>query len=142
MYNLFRLCDPINASLSDDISNLYETLASNFAGIVQYNKDNRKFEGAKGTNITIDVACKVMENSGIGQPVSRYALLNSMLLDAYGQECLDYKYSKMIEEMRSTDWKSETSEGGKWTRTWWHSVMCRQMKYSCVLINIRIYNPL
>ncbi|XP_049810851.1 putative serine protease K12H4.7 [Schistocerca nitens] len=113
---MFRLCDPINPKIKNDLSNLFESLASNFAGVVQYNKDNRQFEGAKATNITIDVVCNIMVNDSIGQPVSRYAAVNSLLLDAYGQECLDYKYSKMIEEMKAIAWDNETAEGGRqWT---------------------------
>ena len=41
---LFRLCDDIDPSNANDIANLYSTLAGNFEGVVQYNKDNRGFE--------------------------------------------------------------------------------------------------
>lgn len=52
----FKLCDPVEKSVKNplDISNLYETLSGNFAGVVQYNKDNRKGKSAKAANITID----------------------------------------------------------------------------------------
>lgn len=37
-----RLCDPVEKSIENalDMANLFENLASNFAGVVQYNKDN------------------------------------------------------------------------------------------------------
>ena len=41
---LFRLCDDIDPANANDIANLYSTLAGNFEGVVQYNKDNRGFE--------------------------------------------------------------------------------------------------
>ncbi|XP_067008768.1 putative serine protease K12H4.7 isoform X2 [Anabrus simplex] len=110
---LFRLCQPVDSNNSQDVASLFETLASNFAGVVQYNKDNRQFEGAKGTNITIDVVCNVMTNSNIGPPVNRLAAVNSLLLDAYDQKCLDYKYDKMVADLRNVSWDSETAEGGR-----------------------------
>lgn len=41
---LFNLCDPLDGNNQMDVFNLISTLASNFEGVVQYNKDNRKFE--------------------------------------------------------------------------------------------------
>lgn len=113
---LFHLCDPIDPTIADDISNLYETLASNFAGIVQYNKDNRHFEGAKGSNITIDVACRTMLDESLGSEIDRLAVINSLLLTAYNQTCLEYKYDKLIKQLKETDYKSEAAEGlRQWT---------------------------
>lgn len=110
---LFSLCDPINPRNADDVSNLYEILASNFASIVQYNKDNRAFEGAKGYNITIDSACRTMLDESVGSEVDRLAAVNSLLLTAYNQTCLEYKYDKMINELKETDYKSKAAEGGR-----------------------------
>lgn len=47
----FQLCDPIEKSIENklDIANFFESLASNFAGVVQYNKDN-----SPHATITID----------------------------------------------------------------------------------------
>lgn len=52
----FKLCDPVEKSIKNnlDISNLYETLSGNFAGVVQYNKDNRRGKNARLSKITID----------------------------------------------------------------------------------------
>jgi hypothetical protein len=41
---LCRLCDDIDVNSQNDLSNLFTNLAGNFEGVVQYNKDNRKFE--------------------------------------------------------------------------------------------------
>lgn len=111
----FRLCDNIDPNISKDIANLFSTLAGNFEGVVQYNKDNRAFEGAKGTNITIDTLCSIM-TSPVGTPLQRYAQVNNLLLDAYSQTCQDFKYDKMIETLRGTSWSSGAAEGGRqWT---------------------------
>lgn len=41
---IFQLCDPLDGTNKLDVSNLMGTLAGNFEGVVQYNKDNRQFE--------------------------------------------------------------------------------------------------
>lgn len=112
MEKLFRLCDPLDVRNGLDVANLFETLAGNFEGVVQYNKDNREFKGSKGTNITIDVLCNMMTDPAYGSPLARYAEINNMLLDVAGDKCLDYKYDKMLKDMRLTDWNSSASAGG------------------------------
>lgn len=105
----FRLCDPISTD-PNDISNLFETLAGNFAGIVQYNKDNRV--GPKGVNnVTIDSLCELMTGKGY-EPLDALAAVNNLLLTTYDQRCLDYKYDTMIQELRNSNWSSPTAEGG------------------------------
>lgn len=94
----------------DDVASLFENLASNFAGIVQYNKDNRPKSPTH--NITIDVVCDVMMDRAKGVPVHRLALVNDMLLAATNQTCLDYTYKKMIHDISNTTWGSSTAEGG------------------------------
>lgn len=114
---LFKLCDPVEKSVDNqlDISNLFETLAGNFAGVAQYNKDNR-IGKAKGKNITLDILCGIMTNQSIGSPVSRLAVVNDLLLTTYDQKCLDYKYHNMINSMRNDSYNSEVAEGGRqWT---------------------------
>lgn len=110
----FKLCDPIEKSIENslDVSNFFETLAGNFAGIVQYNKDNRIGKKTKGTNITIDTLCDVMTDKTIETAVDRLAVVNKMLLATFDQKCLDYKYDKMIRANRNISWNSETAEGG------------------------------
>uniref|UniRef100_A0A0B7A1H0 Serine protease K12H4.7 n=1 Tax=Arion vulgaris TaxID=1028688 RepID=A0A0B7A1H0_9EUPU len=114
--NLFKLCDDIDPNIKTDISNLFSTFAGNFEGVVQYNKDNRAFEGAVGTNITIDTLCDIMTDTSLGDPVQRYAEINALLLKVYEQDCQDFKYDKMIDSMRETAWNSSAAEGGRqWT---------------------------
>lgn len=109
----FQLCDPIEKSIDNelDIANLYESIAGDFAGVVQYNKDNRA-----GSVISIDDVCDLMTNQTIGPPVTRLGAVNKLILKATNQTCLDYKYDKMIEGMRNVSWDAETAEGGRqWT---------------------------
>ncbi|XP_038049891.1 thymus-specific serine protease-like [Patiria miniata] len=110
---MFQVCKPLNGSNPNDVSNFYEAIAGNFFGVVQYNKDNRAFEGAVGTDITIDTLCGIMGNTSIGVPLARYAAVNTLLLQTYGEKCLDVSYDDMITEMRQTSWESSASEGGR-----------------------------
>jgi hypothetical protein len=107
------LCDPLDVLEKNDVSNLYDSLAGNFAGVAQYNGDNRQFEG--GTfNLTLDAVCAIMVNESLGTPVKRYSLVNEILLEKYDKQCLDYKYDTMIADLSQTDWHHETAvNGGK-----------------------------
>ncbi|XP_071085611.1 putative serine protease K12H4.7 [Haliotis cracherodii] len=112
---LFNLCDDIDVGNANDVANLYQTLAGNFEGVVQYNKDNRAFEGGAGANITVDTLCGLMTDSSI-TPIERYAKVNNLLMTTYEQKCVDFVYSKMIDGLKMTDWNSSASEGGRqWT---------------------------
>ncbi|KAF5295491.1 hypothetical protein FQR65_LT10479 [Abscondita terminalis] len=114
----FRLCDPIEESVNNpkDISNFYETIAGNFAFIVQYNKDFRMGGTQKISNITIDTLCDIMTSKDKGSPIDRLAAVNSLLLDATNMKCLSYKYDEMIKELRDISWGSAMAEGGRqWT---------------------------
>ena len=109
----FKTCTPIKDSIEShlDISSFFENLASNFAGVVQYNKDN-----SPHATITIDEVCDVMVNTTVGPPVTRLAMVNSMLLNQSREKCLDYKYDKMIAEMKDPSWNSKVAEGMRqWT---------------------------
>lgn len=66
----FRLCDPINEKNKKDVENLFETLAGNFAEIVQYNKDNRHYQSSKRSSVTLESLCDIMVNNSIITPVS------------------------------------------------------------------------
>lgn len=113
MNQKFKLCDPIDRYINStkDVSSLFETLAGNFASIVQYNRDNRI--GKERNNITIDSLCTIMDDDGMGPPIDRLSAINDMLLASYNQTCLDYKYDKMVEQFRNVNWGSETAEGGQ-----------------------------
>lgn len=109
----FQLCDPVEKSVENplDVANLFEGIASLFAGVVQYNKDNRD-----GAVTTIDDVCDLMTNQTIGPPFTRLAAVNSLLLKENKQKCFDYKYDKMVSDMKNTSWDSEQASGGRqWT---------------------------
>lgn len=97
-----------SVDIPSDISNLYESLASNFAGVVQYNKDN-----SPHARITIDQVCDVMDNQTIGAQIDRLAAVNDLLLKDGNQTCLDYKYDKLCNEMKNTSWSSDMAKGCK-----------------------------
>ncbi|XP_072049545.1 LOW QUALITY PROTEIN: putative serine protease K12H4.7 [Amphiura filiformis] len=111
--DMFKLCKPLTGSKKNDVANLKETLAGNFMGVVQYNKDNRAFEGAVGTEITIDTLCGIMGNDSYKDNLTKYAAINSLILETYGEKCLDVSYDDMIKAMREVSWKSSAGEGGR-----------------------------
>ena len=39
-----RLCEPLDKDNVNDVATFANDLSGNFAGVVQYNKDNRAFE--------------------------------------------------------------------------------------------------
>jgi hypothetical protein len=48
--------------------------------------------------------------------VARLAQVNHLLLKQEEQKCLDYKYEKMVEEMKNVSWEAESSNGQRqWT---------------------------
>lgn len=106
----FKLCDPVERSISNDldISSLFEAIASNFAGVVQYNKDN-----SPHAKLTIDDVCDVMVNKSIGAPVSRLAAVNAMVMEQNKQDCLDFVYEKTIKQMQNTSWDSDVASGAR-----------------------------
>lgn len=109
----YQLCDPVENSIANplDIANLYEGIASDFAGVVQYNKDNRD-----NNHVSIDDVCDLMCNQTIGAPVTRLAAVNSLLLKESDQKCMDYKYDKMVQQMKNTSWDSDVASGMRqWT---------------------------
>ncbi|XP_055609712.1 putative serine protease K12H4.7 [Uranotaenia lowii] len=109
----FKLCDPVEKSISNplDIQSLFETVAGNFAGVVQYNKDN-----SPHAKITIDQVCDVMANQTIGPPVTRLAAVNAMVMKQDNVTCLDYVYSKTIKQMQNESWESGVANGARqWT---------------------------
>lgn len=57
-----------------------------------------------------------MTNTTLGAPVARLAAVNDLLLKTSNEKCLDYKYDKMVEEMKNTSLSSSVSSGGRqWT---------------------------
>jgi hypothetical protein len=54
-----------------------------------------------------------MNQVQIGDPLHRYAAVNDILLDTYGQKCLDASYKSLIDQLTSVSWNDTASEGGK-----------------------------
>lgn len=108
-----RLCDSLEmtARNAQDVANLLESLASLFAGVVQYNKDY-----SPHARVTIDAVCDIMLNQTWGPQITRLAEVNRVLLEQQSETCLDYRYENMVAGMRNVSWDAETAEGGRqWT---------------------------
>jgi len=57
-----------------------------------------------------------MINDTLGTQVTRLAEVNKLMLTKSKDDCLDYKYDKMINAMKNISWSSEQAEGGRqWT---------------------------
>ncbi|KAI4898011.1 hypothetical protein NFI96_017490 [Prochilodus magdalenae] len=108
----FRLCSKLEIRSDMDSAYLLETLAGNFMDVVQYNEDNRAFEGVAGTNITIKVLCDMMMDSSLGEPYNRYAAVAQLLRDTFTQSCTDAQYSSYLRDMRNTSWSGAAASGG------------------------------
>lgn len=73
-------------------------------------------KGALATNITIDVVCGIMQNGSLGDEITRYAEVNKVLLEAYGQKCLDFSYSNLVSTLSEESWNSSGASGSRqWT---------------------------
>ena len=55
--------------------------------------------------------------------MEKMAEVNNFLLQATNEECLDYSYQTMIQELSEVSWDSEAGEGG---RQWTY-----QVKFKC-----------
>ncbi|KAL4647161.1 putative serine protease K12H4.7 [Arapaima gigas] len=109
----FSLCAKLHIQTEMDVAYFLETLAGNFMDVVQYNEDNREFEGVVGTNITIKVLCGVMADTSLGDPYNRYAAVARLMLKTFSQKCLDVNYTTYMMEMTNTSWSSPASGGGR-----------------------------
>jgi len=121
---LFQTCNPLTDD-KNDLINFYATLASNFQGVVQYNNDNRAFEGAPDVNLTINAVCAIM-NSTAQSPLNNYALVNSLTLTTYGAPCLDASYQDFVNGMKNTSLSSPSVVGG--ARQWVYQT-CTEFGY-------------
>ncbi|KAI7790067.1 thymus-specific serine protease isoform X1 [Triplophysa rosa] len=109
----FRFCSKIQIQSKMDSAYILETLAGNFMDVVQYNEDNRAFEGAGGTNITIKVLCGMMLDSSLGDPYERYAALDRLMQKTFSESCTDVQYKNYIQDMSNTSWSGPGAEGGR-----------------------------
>ncbi|KAG7471076.1 hypothetical protein MATL_G00120580 [Megalops atlanticus] len=109
----FNLCEKLQVQTDMDSAYFLETLAGNFMDVVQYNEDNREFEGVVGTNITIKVLCGVMSDASLGDPYNRYAAVARLMQKTFSQKCLDASYTNYLRDMRNTSWSGPASGGGR-----------------------------
>ncbi|XP_050530554.1 putative serine protease K12H4.7 [Daktulosphaira vitifoliae] len=112
----FKLCDPLDISKKKDVSNLFETLAGNFAEVVQYNKDNRLSVTTERRKLTLETLCDIMIDESRHSPLDGYAAVNSKFLSVNNLSCTDYTYDNFIRNYRNVSWNSESAAGGRqWT---------------------------
>ncbi|CAH0716103.1 unnamed protein product, partial [Brenthis ino] len=109
----FKVCKPFHKATENDIKNFYNSIADDFADLVQYNEDNRMSADLKYKNITINTVCKMITESNT-PAYKKLAAFNSIVLEKSNQTCLDYSYNSMIEELRNITWGSE----GGWVHTY------------------------
>ncbi|KAF2892635.1 hypothetical protein ILUMI_13538 [Ignelater luminosus] len=111
----FHLCDPLEQTTynSKDISNLYHQLARNFAYAVQFYNTNC-FGYYDISNIKVDLLCNIMKNKTVGSTLDRLAAVNNMVLFESDENCLEYKYNKMIKSLRNGTIKINQSSDRLW----------------------------
>ncbi|XP_029373345.1 thymus-specific serine protease [Echeneis naucrates] len=109
----FNLCSKLQIQTEMDAAYFLETLAGSFMDVVQYNEDNRGFEGVTGTNITIKVLCGVMADASLGEPYARYAAVARLMMDTFSVKCLDASYSTYLRDMTNTSWVGPAAGGGR-----------------------------
>ncbi|XP_043926183.1 putative serine protease K12H4.7 [Protopterus annectens] len=106
----FNLCEVLDIDSDMDSGAFLEALAGNFMNVVQYNEDNRAFEGVLGTNITIKVLCDLMAASK-NSPYSGYIAVSNLMLATFGLKCLDASYKKFLEDMTNVSWDGPAAGG-------------------------------
>ncbi|XP_012718682.2 thymus-specific serine protease isoform X2 [Fundulus heteroclitus] len=109
----FNLCSPLQIQSEMDSAYLLEMLAGNFMDVVQYNEDNRGFEGVVGTNVTIKVLCGVMSDASLGDPYARYAAVARLMMETFSVKCLDTSFSNYVRDMTNTSWDGPAAGGGR-----------------------------
>ncbi|KAM9801291.1 thymus-specific serine protease [Neosynchiropus ocellatus] len=108
----FNLCSPLQIQTEMDSAYFLETLAGNFMNVVQYNLDNREFEGVTG-NVTIEALCDVMGDASLGDPYARYVAVARLMMDTYSMKCLDASYTNNLRDMTNTSWDGPAAGGGR-----------------------------
>lgn len=109
----FNLCSKLQINTETDSAYFLETLAGNFMEVVQYNLDNRDFEGVIGGNITINVLCGVMADASLGDPYARYAAVARLMMETFSMKCLDVNFNNYFRDMTNTSWDGPAAGGGR-----------------------------
>jgi len=113
----FKLCSPLSNTNSEDVASLFEYMAGNFAGIIQYNGFY---------SLDLNDLCNVMTNTALGDPLARYAAVNDLLLNLYGASCTDSTYASWIDYLSETSWDSPSAQDGY--RQWFYQT-CTEFGY-------------
>eukprot|EP00092_Neocalanus_flemingeri_P028013 GFUD01030416.1.p1 GENE.GFUD01030416.1~~GFUD01030416.1.p1 ORF type:complete len:490 (+),score=98.51 GFUD01030416.1:89-1558(+) len=112
----YNLCSNFDGTNANDVTNFFESLIGNFEGIVQYNKDNKAFEGATWMNVTIETVCNIMTDEKGGSEIERLARVNDLSLTMAGEKCLDHTYDSEVKSLQDNSWDSDAAKGGRqWT---------------------------
>lgn len=110
----FRVCESFDKASIDDMRNFYNSIADDFADLVQYNEDKRISDNTEYKNLTINSVCEILTEPGDFLAYEKLAIFNSIMLDKSKEKCMDYSYKNMIKELRNTEWNN--AEGGRqWT---------------------------
>lgn len=111
LMSIFQVCGDTDLTNSLDVMNFMSSLASNIDGIIQYNLDNRGFEGGP---IPLNVAdvCNFMTNGS--NVLTQYATVNNIVLSQYGESCLDVSYQGMVQQMRNVTWGGPSDGSRQW----------------------------
>ncbi|XP_059055220.1 putative serine protease K12H4.7 isoform X1 [Achroia grisella] len=109
----FKLCKPFSEATTNDMKNFYNSIADDFADLVQYNEDNRIGADKRYLNLTINTVCNMITGEGSDPAYKKVANFNSIILEKTNQTCLDYSYDNMINELRKVSWGSD--EARQWT---------------------------
>uniref|UniRef100_A0A2S2Q4U6 Putative serine protease K12H4.7 n=1 Tax=Sipha flava TaxID=143950 RepID=A0A2S2Q4U6_9HEMI len=105
----FKLCDKLDRHNKKDVAVLYQSLAYNFAGVVQYNGNNRYYINPERSLLTMPHLYDIMIDESIPTSLDRYAVVNSKLLPIDNTDCLDHIYSKSIDLYSNTDLYNEAA---------------------------------
>lgn len=70
----------------------------------------------KGWNYGIKQFCVDMsgEEPYANDPIYRYSNFLSARLKNSGKTCLEHRYSRVIENLKDTDWESDVAKGGRY----------------------------
>ncbi|KAL3847426.1 hypothetical protein ACJMK2_018335 [Sinanodonta woodiana] len=113
MFQMFQLCDHIDHDSTIETYAFFNAFAYNFEIIAQYNKVNRILQGVKeqDSKVTLEFLCDIMSDESRGPPIERYAFVNAVVLNLFSKKCLDFKFDKLITDLKRTEWTDPVAEG-------------------------------
>ncbi|XP_071999232.1 putative serine protease K12H4.7 [Engystomops pustulosus] len=121
----FYLCEVLVIRSKMDMAFLLDTIAEYIMDVVQYNNDNREFEGVKGGNITIQTVCDIMSNESLVSPYDRLVEVIQSIRKAKEEKCIETSYQQFIHDMRDIHWDGPAASGG---RQWMYQT-CTEFGY-------------